>query len=68
MTFAERNTRASLSYLLQGTTGNQYKTWGYEYISNLASDIGQEYELRQDNNEPFEDLTILVDEIVPFFV
>lgn len=68
MTFAERNTRASLGYLLQGTPGNQYKDWGYEYISNLASDIGQEYELRQENNEPYEDLIILVDEIVPFFV
>lgn len=41
MTFAERNTRASLGYLLSGTTDNQYKTWGYEYISHLASDVGQ---------------------------
>ena len=68
MTFAERNTRASLAYLLQGTEGNQYKSWGYEYISNLASDIGQEFELRQENNELYNDLSKLVDEIVPFFV
>lgn len=27
-----------------------------------------EYELRQENSEPYEDLIILVDEIVPFFV
>ena len=37
-------------------------------MSNLASDIGQEYEIRLENNEPYEELLAMVDTIVPYFV
>ena len=56
MTFAERNTRASLAYLLQGTSNNDYKSWGYEYISNLASDIGAGVRVKAGEQRAFQRL------------
>jgi len=40
MIFGEKGARSSLSYLLQGTSGD-FTEWGHEYVSNLASDIGK---------------------------
>jgi 26S proteasome regulatory subunit N1 len=40
MIFGEKNSRASLGYLLQGTLKG-FKEWGHEYLSHLASDIGK---------------------------
>lgn len=37
-------------------------------MSNLASDLGKEYEIRLQNNEPYDELLALVDIIVPYFV
>lgn len=55
MIFGEKNSRASLGYLLQGTRSG-FKNWGHEYLSHLASDIGKEYEIRVANAEPFTEL------------
>jgi 26S proteasome regulatory subunit N1 len=67
MIFGEKGARTSLSYLLKGTNSN-FTEWGHEYVSNLASDIGREYELRLENNEPFEELLEMVDKIIPYFI
>ena len=42
--------------------------WGHEYVSNLASDIGKEYELRMNNNEPYDELIVMTDKIIPYFI
>lgn len=30
---------------------NSFRTWGYEYLSHLAGDIGYTYNKRLENNE-----------------
>lgn len=67
MIFGEKGARTSLYYLLKGTN-TDFTDWGHEYVSNLASDIGREYELRLENNEPYDELVTMVDRIVPYFV
>jgi 26S proteasome regulatory subunit N1 len=67
MIFGEKGKRTSLYYLLKGTN-TDFTDWGHEYVSNLASDIGREYELRLENNEPYDELVAMVDRIVPYFV
>ena len=57
----------SLFYLLKGTL-DDFTSWGHEYVSNLASDIGKEYELRLANSEPDQDLLKMTDLIVPYFI
>lgn len=42
MIFGDKGARTSLYYLLQGET-KDFTSWGHEYVSNLASDIGKEY-------------------------
>ena len=67
MIFGDKGARTSLYYLLKGTN-RDFTDWGHEYVSNLASDIGREYELRLENSEPYDELISLVDRIVPYFV
>jgi len=67
MIFGEKGARTSLYYLLKGTN-RDFTEWGHEYVSNLASDLGQEYEIRMENNEPNDELLAIVDKIVPYFV
>ena len=67
MIFGEKGARTSLYYLLQGEK-EEFTQWGHQYVSNLASDIGKEYDLRLENNQPFEELITLVEIIVPYFV
>jgi 26S proteasome regulatory subunit N1 len=67
MIFGDKGARTSLYYLLQGDKSD-FTAWGHEYVSNLASDIGKEYDLRLENNEPFDELIDLVNIIVPYFI
>lgn len=66
MTMAEPNTKASLNFLLAGTK-RDFMNWGHAYLSNLASDITQEFETREDQNNETSDLIDLVQQIVPYF-
>ena len=43
-----------LSYVLSGTR-KDLTSWGIEYIRSLCSDIGQEYVLRLDKDQPTND-------------
>ena len=67
MIFGEKGERRSLYYLLQGNVGD-FTSWGHEYVSNLASDISKEYELRFGNHEPYGDLLDMTKQIVPYFI
>ena len=67
MIFGQKGARASLYYLLKGTN-TDFTEWGHEYVSNLASDLGREYEIRMENGQPEDELLAIVDKIVPYFV
>ena len=56
-----------LSYVLSGTR-KDLTSWGIEYIRSLCSDIGQEYVLRLDKDEPTNDLLDLVKAFVPYLI
>lgn len=70
MTMADKGTRESLKYKLQGTQVD-ISSWGHEYVRSLAGEISEEYNQRmvdtpagEDVDE--EDLMQLVDDILPF--
>ena len=42
--------------------------WGHEYLRGLAGQIGAQYNIRVEKDEPFADLLGLVDIIVPQFI
>lgn len=42
--------------------------WGHEYLRGLAGQIGAQYNIRVEKDEPFADLLVLVDIIVPQFI
>lgn len=53
--------------MLQGTN-SEFTSWGHGYISNLANDISNEYDLRLNNQEPVSDLIAVTDKIIPYFI
>lgn len=70
MTMADKGSRESLKYKLQGTQVD-ISSWGHEYVRSLAGEISEEYNQRmvdtpagEDVDE--EDLMQLVDDILPF--
>jgi len=67
MTMAGTDSRESLKYKLTGAKGG-LDTWGFEYVKNLAGEIGHEWAERKKDGKDTSDLKALVDEIVPFNV
>lgn len=67
MTYSVPEQRVSLKFLQEGTL-SEFKSWGHEYLSHLASDIGAEYQQRVSNQEGADDLIELVNQIVPQFM
>ncbi|KAL3695426.1 hypothetical protein R1sor_009502 [Riccia sorocarpa] len=67
LTMSEENERESLHYRLLGTVGD-IGSWGHEYVRNLAGEIGVEFQERQGQEKPVDDLMDLVKQIVPFHV
>jgi 26S proteasome regulatory subunit N1 len=65
MTMGKEGARESLKYKLTGSK-EPVGLWGHEYVRNLSGEIAQEYEVRQSEGKPVDDLLRLVDEIVPF--
>ena len=55
-------------------TQDKLGSWGHEFVRSLAGEIGEEYSARvvdgadPNQDEPFQDLLSMVDEIVPFHV
>jgi hypothetical protein len=55
----------SLKYRLLGSEGD-IGSWGHEYVRNLAGEIAQEFQKRQDDDMPIDALMELVQQIVSF--
>jgi 26S proteasome regulatory subunit N1 len=67
LTMSEDGDRESLRFRLQGSIGD-IGSWGHEYVRNLAGEIGNEFQQRQTDEQPVDDLMDLVKQIVPFHV
>jgi len=65
MTMAKPGTRESLKFRLNGS-GQSIGSWGHEFVRFLSGEISQEWDERQKDTKPVDDLIKLVDEIVPF--
>lgn len=72
MTMAEPGTRECLRFKLVGTQVN-VSSWGHEYVRSLAGEISEEYNVRlaetpldEEEEAEFDDLNVLIDDIVPF--
>ncbi|GJN18990.1 hypothetical protein PR202_gb06216 [Eleusine coracana subsp. coracana] len=57
--------RESLKYRLLGSEGD-IGSWGHEYVRNLAGEIAQEFQKRQDDDLPIDALMELVQQIISF--
>lgn len=71
MTYADNGNRETLKYRLQaqqvgGATAENPGLWGNEYVRHLASEIGEEYNLRVDKEEDTKELLDLGLVLVPF--
>lgn len=51
----EEDSNESLIYCLKGTRKNLV-AWGHEFLRSLAGQIGKEYEIRVEKDEPKEDI------------
>lgn len=67
MTHSGDGKRESLRYRLLSTF-DDLGNWGHEYVRHLALEIGEEYEVRSENEESTDDLVELALQIVPFFL
>lgn len=67
MVASEEGSNDSLRYCLEGTKKDLIE-WGHEYLRSLAGQIGQEYNNRVEESKDYNDLTYLVDIIIPYFM
>ncbi|KAJ3669143.1 hypothetical protein LUZ60_011093 [Juncus effusus] len=65
LTMSAEGERESLKYRLLGSEGD-IGSWGHEYVRNLAGEIAQEFQKRQDEDLPIDELMELVQQIVAF--
>ena len=56
-----------LSYVFSGTR-KDITSWGIEYVRSLCSDIGQEYNILLDKDEPTNELLNLVKTLAPYLI
>ncbi|KAI9801740.1 MAG: proteasome regulatory particle base subunit [Sarcosagium campestre] len=67
MTYSDEDRLDSLKYRLLAPS-NEIGSWGHEYVRHLALEIGQEYQKRLAQDEPYQNLIDLALTIVPFFL
>jgi len=66
MTSSIGSERDTLKYKLLGAK-EDVSRWGHEYVRHLAAEIGEEYEIRkEEEGQPIDDLMSLVKQIVPY--
>uniref|UniRef100_A0A0E0E5Y3 26S proteasome non-ATPase regulatory subunit 2 homolog n=1 Tax=Oryza meridionalis TaxID=40149 RepID=A0A0E0E5Y3_9ORYZ len=65
LTMSAEGERESLNYRMIGSEGD-IGSWGHEYVRNLAGEIAQEFQKRQDDGMPTDSLKELVEQIVSF--
>lgn len=67
MTHSDEDRRETLKYRLL-CPSKDLGSWGHEYMRHLALEIGQEYQVRLNEEQATEDLTDLALALVPFFL
>jgi len=67
MVASEDESDDMLDYCLKGAQDDMH-TWGHEYLRTLAGQIGISYDKRVENGQPTDDLSKLVDIIIPHFI
>uniref|UniRef100_A0A0E0HK63 26S proteasome non-ATPase regulatory subunit 2 homolog n=1 Tax=Oryza nivara TaxID=4536 RepID=A0A0E0HK63_ORYNI len=65
LTMSAEGERESLKYRMIGSEGD-IGSWGHEYVRNLAGEIAQEFQKRQDDGMTTDSLKELVEQIVSF--
>merc|ERR1712159_811359 len=60
-------TKECLKFKLEGTLDG-LEEWGHKYTRHLCDEIGQEYEVRVAADQSIDDLMMVVNTIVPFFI
>lgn len=64
---AETGQQICLKFLQQGTK-KDFIQQGYEYLLTLATDIGEEYNIRLEENCGYDDLLELTKQMIPYFM
>lgn len=67
ITMAETGQQICLKFLQQGTK-KDFIQQGYEYLLTLATDIGEEYNIRLEENCGYDDLLELTKQMIPYFM
>ena len=67
MSTGDPSKRMSLHYRLNGSM-EPLESWGHEYVRHLAAEIAQEYEIRVENEQSYDDILTLAQDMVPFFM
>jgi 26S proteasome regulatory subunit N1 len=67
MVASEEDSDDMLNYCLKGAQDDMH-TWGHEYLRTLAGQIGISYDKRVEKGEATDDLSRLVDIIIPHFI
>ncbi|KAI9829873.1 MAG: proteasome regulatory particle base subunit [Sarea resinae] len=67
MTYSDEDRLDTLKYRLLAPS-EDLGSWGHEYVRHLALEIGQEYQKRLTDEQPYQDLIDLARSFVPFFL
>eukprot|EP00922_Rhytidocystis_sp_ex-Travisia-forbesii_P046791 GHVS01069754.1.p1 GENE.GHVS01069754.1~~GHVS01069754.1.p1 ORF type:complete len:1011 (+),score=212.58 GHVS01069754.1:139-3171(+) len=60
--------RTMLRFRLEGSGAASLSSWGHEYMRNLSSEIATEYQERLKEEKPTDDLLLLVEAIVAYYM
>jgi 26S proteasome regulatory subunit N1 len=67
MTYSDEDRQDSLKYRLLAPS-DEIGSWGHEYVRHLALEIGEVYNKRVTEEQPYEDLVDLAMSLIPFFL
>jgi 26S proteasome regulatory subunit N1 len=65
MTMSETGSHDSLHFKLKGTVSD-VGDWGHEYVRHLCGEIAAEWQTLEEENKSTDELSALVDQILPF--
>ncbi|GAA5839665.1 hypothetical protein JCM5353_003335 [Sporobolomyces roseus] len=68
MTYSDTGKRETLKYRLKVGSEEDPGVWGHEYVRHLAAEIGEEYNVRQEQSGSTDDLLSLGLRLVPFLL
>ncbi len=67
MTYSDEDRQDSLKYRLLAPS-DEIGSWGHEYVRHLALEIGEVYNKRVTEEQPYDDLVDLAMSLIPFFL